>query len=331
MTMSRRPLLRVMLAFVAATAAVIIVRAGQAQQIPPGPSVRVSDGWYHLDDCSIAVGRQAPSMPLADALRRSQRPCPICEPLLHQPEWAKFVKAHGETIATEVKAKAEADAAEAKRKLDAEEAERVRRLKELEDERKRKETAPVVRLTEAQARDIAKAASADANGDPTQFQTRFRARVRELAPEYAGPQIVYGSAVLKIFAAGPVARFEASAVSQLQRRLPVSGAAWRPDVAIVVAPESAESPDIKQVVVQRSDALRPAGAESQATVLSSTLAPRRLPGAPATASLINLGEVVFPLSAFEPGEGVVVRVIAVPSSGAPLNKTFTLMALRAIQ
>ncbi len=211
MSMSRRPLFAVSLAFVAAIAAVVVLRAGQAQ-IPPGPSVRVSDGWYHLDDCSIAVGRQAPSMPLSEALRRSQRPCPICEPLLHQPEWAEFVKAHGETIAAEVKAKAEADAAEAKRKLDAEEAERVRRLKELEDERKRKETAPVVRLTEAQARDIATAASADANGDPAQFQSRFRARVREVAPEYAGPQIVYGSAVLKIFAAGPVARFEASAI-----------------------------------------------------------------------------------------------------------------------
>jgi hypothetical protein len=331
LTMSRRPLSVLMLAFAAVAAAAIVVRAGQAAQIPSGPSVRVSDGWYHLDDCSIAVGRQAPSMPLADALRKSQRPCPICEPLLHQPEWAEFVKAHGETIAAEVKAKAEADAAEAKRKLEAEEADRVRRLKELEDERKRKETAPVVRLTEAQAREIAKAASAEANGDPVQFQTRFRARVRELAPEYAGPQIVYGSGVLKIYAAGPVARFELSAVDRLQKRLPITGAVWAPDVAIVVAPESVDAPDIKQIVVQRSDAHRPAGAETQATVLGSTLAPRKLPGAPATASSVNAGDVVFPLSVFEPGEGVVVRVIAVPSSGANLSKTFTLMALRAIQ
>ena len=45
----------------------------------------------------------------------------------------------------------------------------------------------------------------------------------------------------------------------------------------------------------------------------------------------SAGEVVFPLSTFEPGEGVMVRVIAVPASGANLNRTFTLMALRAIQ
>jgi hypothetical protein len=312
-------------------ATIVSVRASQGTQIPAGPSVRVSDGWYHVEDCSIAVGRQAPSMPLAEALRRSQRACPICEPLAHQPEWAAFVTSHGETIKAEVKAKAEADAAEAKRKLEAEEADRARRLKELDDERKRKETAPVVRLTEAQAREIAVAAAAEAQGDAAQFQSLFRSRVRAIAPEYAGPQIVYGSAVLKIIAAGPIARFEAAALDRLQRRLPISGAVWSPDVAIVVAPESPDAPDIKQIVVQRTDAQRPAGAETQATVLSSTLAPRRLPAAPPTAKPVSAGEVVFPLSTFEPGDGVSVRVIAVPTSGANLNRTFTLMALRAIQ
>ena len=68
-----------------------------------------------------------------------------------------------------------------------------------------------------------------------------------------------------------------------------------------------------------------------ATVLSSTLAPRRLPGTPATAKAINMGEVVFPLSAFEPGDGVTVRVIAVPSAGAPINRNFQGLALRLIQ
>jgi hypothetical protein len=312
-------------------ATVIAVRASQSTQVPAGPSVRVSDGWYHLEDCSIAVGRQAPSMPLADALRKSQRPCPICEPLTHQPEWAAFVASHGDTIKAEVKAKAEADAAEAKRKLEAEEADRARRLKELDDERKRKETAPVVRLTEAQAREIAAAAAAEANGDAAQFQSLFRSKVRAITPEYSGPQIVYGSAALKIMAAGPLARFEAAALDRVRRRAPIAGAVWAADVAIVVAPESADAPDIKQIVVQRSDAQRPAGAETQATVLSSTLAPRPLPGAPPTAKPVNAGEVVFPLSVFEPGEGVIVRVIAVPAAGANLSRTFPLMALRAIQ
>lgn len=317
----------VLVALIAGTAA----RAGQEPQIPAGPSVRVSDGWYHLDDCSIAVGREAPAMPLADALRKNNRACPICEPLLHQPEWAAFVKSHGEAIKAEVKAKAEAEAAEAKRKAEAEEADRKRRLAELEAERKRRETAPVVRLTETQVREIAQAVLAEVTGDPTQFQSRFRVRVRELTHDYAGPQIVYGSAVMKITASGPIARFEAAVIERLQKRLPASGATWSADVAITVSPESPDAPDIKQVVVQRSDALRPAGAETMATVLGSTLAPRRFPSTPQGSKTVSAGDVYFPLSAFEPGEGVIVRVIAVPTSGPNLSRTFTLMALRAIQ
>src|SRR5688572_30465183 len=102
--MSLRKVRLLVSALAMTVATIIAVRAGQATQIPAGPAVRVSDGWYHLEDCSIAVGRQAPSMPLGDALRRSQRPCPICEPLAHQPEWAAFVASHGETIKAEVKA-----------------------------------------------------------------------------------------------------------------------------------------------------------------------------------------------------------------------------------
>ncbi len=328
--MFRRPI-AVQVIVIAVLLTTMAVRARQEPQIPAGPDIRVSDGWYHLAECSIAVGRQAPSMPLQQALRQSLRACPICEPLEHQPEWAAFVKAHGETIKAEVKAKAAAEAAEAKRKADAEEAERVRRLKELEDARRSKETAPVVRLTEMQARAAAEAALRDANGNLAEFPARFRARVRESAPEFMGPLIAYGSAALKIYASGPVSRFEAQVLDRLQRRLPIAGAVWSPDVAIVVAPASVDAPDIKQIVVQRSEAQGRSGAEMPATVLSSTLAPRRLPNTPPTSRAVVSGEVVFPLSAFEPGEGVVVRVIAVPAVGAPLNRTFTLQALRGIQ
>jgi hypothetical protein len=300
-------------------------------QIPAGPSVRISDGWYHLEDCSIAVGRQAPSVPLADALRKSHTACPICEPLAHQPEWAAFVKSHGDAIKDEVKARLEAEAAEAKRKKEADEADRVRRLAELEADRKKKETAPVVRLTETQIREISQSALTEAKGDPAVFQSRFRARVREISPEYSGPQFAFSSALLKIMVLGPVARFEAAVVDRLQKRQAPTALPWTTDVAVVVLPEVAEAPDIKQVVVQRSDALRPTGAETMATVLSSTLAPRRLPGTPATSKAINMGEVVFPLSAFEPGDGVMVRVIAVPSAGAPINRNFQGLALRLIQ
>ena len=311
----------------------IVGVAGRAQvtQIPAGPSVRISDGWFHLEDCSIAVGRQAPAVPLAEALRKSHRACPICEPLRHQPEWAAFVKAHGDTIKAEVKAKVEAEAAEAKRRKEAEEAERVRRLAELESERKKKETAPVVRLNEQAIREIVQAALGESAGDPAQFQSKFRARVRDRSPDYAGPQVVHSSPLLKIMAAGPVAKFELAVMDRLQKRLPPAGAAWSPDVSISVQPESPDAPDIKQIVVQRSDALRPAGAETTATVLGSTLAQRRLPGTAAGSKPVTAGDVTFPLAAFEPGDGVIVRVIAVPAAGPNLSRTFTLLALRLIQ
>jgi len=308
-----------------------IALGAQAQSsIPPGPAVLVSDQWYHVENCSVATARKAPSMALADALRQGNRPCPLCEPHHAQPEWAAFAKAHGEAIREEVRLKAEADAAEVKRKAEETEKERLRKLAEFEAERKRRETSPVPRLTEAQIRDIAKAALAEAGGDALQFQTRFRARVRETSPDYAGPQIVYGSAALRILALGPVSAFEHAVVTQLQKRQPVS-VVWAPDVTIAVMPESAEAPDIKQVVVQRTDTSRPAGGEAMATQLSSTLAPRRLPGTPPSATPIHYGEVVFPLSTFEPGAGVTVRVIAVPSSGPNLSRSFTALQLRSIQ
>ena len=93
-------------------------------------------------------------------------------------------------------------------------------------------------------------------------------------------------------------------------------------------PQTTESPDIKQIVVQRIDASRPSGGD--ATILSSTLAPRRLASAP-TGPFITTGEVLFPISSFEPGAGVSVRIIAAPSAGAALSRTFTSLALRTIQ
>ena len=321
---------RVVLASVVATWSLAIAAQVQAP-IPSGPMVRVSDSWYHVDTCTVAVARSAPSLALADALRQGNRPCPLCEPLHKHAEWAAFVKSHGDAIREEVRLKREAEAAEARRKAEEAEAERLKRLAEFEAERKRRETAPVPRFTEAQVRDIAKAALAESGADATQFQTRFRARIRESSPEYAGPQIVHGSAAIRVLALGPVAAFEQAVIAQLQKGQPPMSAPWIADVTISVVPENADAPDIKQVAVQRTDTSRPAGGEAMATQLSSTLASRRLPGAPPTAKPINYGDVVFPLTTFEPGAGVTVRVIAVPVSGPNLSRSFTTLQLRAIQ
>ena len=307
----------------------LAAQSGTAQ-IPAGPSVAVSDGWYHLPTCSIARGRQAPAMPLAEALRKSNGPCPICDPLEHEPEWAAFVTAHGAAIKEEVRIRRDAEAAEAKRKADEAEAERLKRLADLEAARKARENSPVPRLTETQVRDAAKAALAEAGGDATKFQTAFRTQIQTMSPDYLGPQVVHGSASLRVVVAGPVGKFEAAIVDRLLRKQPTTTVTWSPDVTVSVLPQNQDSPDIKQVAVQRTDASRQGGADTMATALSSTLVARPMVGAPA-AYRINAGDVTFPLGTFETGQGVSVRVIAVPATGTPLSRTFTSFALRAIQ
>jgi hypothetical protein len=313
------------------TLSLVIGLAAQSgnTQIPAGPSVAVSDGWYHLQTCSIARGRQAPAMPLAEALRKSNGPCPICDPLEHEPEWAAFVTAHGAAIKEEVRIRREAEAAEAKRKADEAEAERLKRLADMEAARQARETAPVPRLSETQVRDAAKAALAEAGGDATKFQTAFRTHVQRLSPDYAGPQVVHGSASLRVVIAGPVGKFEAAIVDRLLRKQATT-VTWSPDVTVSVLPQNQESPDIKQIAVQRTDASRQGGAETMVTALSSTLVARPMVGAPA-AYRVNAGDITFPLTTFETGQGVSVRVIAVPATGTPLSRTFTSFALRAIQ
>lgn len=303
----------------------------ESVQIPAGPSVPVSDGWYHDPTCSIARGRQAPSMPLADAIRQKMTPCPLCEPLKLNPEWAAFVASHGEAIKEAVRAREAAAAAEVKRRIEEAEAERTRHLAELEAERTRLESAPVLRLTEAQARQFAATAAQTANGDPAAFPSAFRTLVRQAAPDYSGPQVVFASGTLRITLAGPVGAFEAAVVDRLRRGQALATAPWTPEATVIVMPSQPDGPDITQVVVQRSDASRPVGAETLVTPMSSTLAPRRLPGAPPSSKAVSWGEVVFPLTAFEPGPGVFVRVIAVPVGSANLSKTFSAVALRGVQ
>jgi uncharacterized Zn finger protein (UPF0148 family) len=308
-----------------------VVAARQSAPIPPGPSVPVSDGWYHDPACSIARGRQAPSMPLADALRQKLTACPICEPLKSNPEWAAYVATWAQPIAEEVRAKEAAVAAEVKRRIAEAEAERTRHLEELEAERKRLESAPVTRITEAQARAFAASAAQAASGDPAAFQSAFRSAVRAVAPDYVGPQIVFASGTLRITLSGPVGTFETTAVDRIRRGQAIATIPWVPEATVSVTPTQADAPDIQQVVVQRSDASRPVGAETLVTAMSSTLASRRLPGAPPSSPAVSWGEVVFPLTAFEPGPSVFVRVIVVPRGAANLSKTFSAVALRGVQ
>ena len=304
---------------------------GAQQAIPPGPQVPISDGWYHVPTCPIAQGRQAPSATLNEALRQKLGPCPICEPHKANPEIDAFVAAHGKTIADELRLKAETDAAEAKRVEEEAVAERKKRLAAADDERLKRESAPLVRVAEAQARQFAAEAAAAGKNDDAAFQRAFRAAVRAVSPEYVGPQTVMSSAALRITLSGPIARFEAAAMAAVSRGEPLTRVIWSPDAMIAVQPQQASAPDIERIVVQRSDTSRPLGSEIVIAPLSSSLAAKPLQFADGSTKTLHIGDLVFPLSAFEPGLGVTVRVIAVPAGSAPINRTFTSIQLRGIQ
>jgi hypothetical protein len=323
---------RLLLAACAVLVTTLVVSARQqTPAIPQGPDVQVSDGWYHVPSCSIAQGRQAPSMPLADALRQKMGPCPFCEPHKARPEIGEFVAAHGTAIADDVRRKAEEADAEAKRKAAEEEAGRLKRIAAAEEARKNKEAAPLVRLAETQVRALAEKAIAQAGGDATAFQREFRALVRAEAPDYNGPATIFGSGTLRITLAGPIASFERAVMDALPKGQPPARVPWSADATIFVEPQQAESPDIERVVVQRSDASRPLGSEIVIAPLSSTLAARPLQFVSGATRTLHAGQLVFPLNAFDPGAGVMVRVIAVPAGAAPINRTFTSLQLRAIQ
>jgi hypothetical protein len=311
--------------------AMILTAALLAQAMPPGPQVPISDGWYHVATCPIAQGRKAPSVPLAEALRQKLRPCPICEPHTSNAEVGAFVAAHGTTIADQVRRQEEAEAAEAKRKEDERVASLERRIAEADDARKNRAAAPLVRVEEAQVRQLAEAAAALAKGDPQAFQRAFRTAVRGVSPDYAGPQTVFGSGALRIVLSGPLAKFETAAMTALGQGQPIGRVAWSAEATVAVLPQQPEAPDIERIVVQRSDASRPLGSEIVIAPLATTLATRPVQFASGATRMMHAGEVVFPLSAFDPGEGVMVRVIAVPAGAAPINRTFTALQLRAVQ
>ncbi len=48
--------------------------------IPPGPTVSVYGGQYHLATCPRLAGHTPQTMPLADALRAGAGPCEVCRP-----------------------------------------------------------------------------------------------------------------------------------------------------------------------------------------------------------------------------------------------------------
>ena len=188
----------------------------------------------------------------------------------------------------------------------------------------RKEAEPLTRVTYLQAQAIMKDAAASAANDADAFTSSFLRAVWKIAPEFKGPLSVEDSDALSIWISGPLGIFYSDArerVRKFEALTPAPG--WQREVQVIVSPSQIDSPDIEKVIVQRNGAVVPP--------LRSTLAPRQMVTRMNAKSMIHGGTVTYPLSAFEPGAGVTVTIIAIPASGANITRTFSSIELRAIQ
>jgi hypothetical protein len=293
----------------------LVVPPGQSPStIPPGPSVVVFGGEYHRPTCSKPTSNQSKTMPLADAMRSGAGPCGVCEPNKDDAIGA-FARNYAVAISKETEPARVAAAAERER-LAAEAAKETRR---------RKEVAPFVRITQAQAVAALTDAGARAKNDANAFETAFRSAIRKTAPDFTGiPKFVESSDALSIIVLGPGTGFFSAASEKVRKFESLAPPPpWLSGISIVVFPKQINAPDIEKVIVQR-------GGKTIAP-LRTTLAPKEMVTRIGAKRMIHSGEVTYPLSAFEPGPGVTVTVIAIPASGSNITETFDALELREIQ
>jgi hypothetical protein len=225
-------------------------------------------------------------------------------------------------------------AADAEVKRERAEAERLKAVAErakaesarakAEADRRRREAEPLVRVNEAQARNILADAAARAKNDVNIFTASFLKDVGKVAPEFAGPKTVSRSEALSIVVSGPLGYFFAEARERVRKFEPmVPPPTWSPGIHVVVQPQQIDAPDIEKIVVQRNGAL--------VTPARTALVPSEMVTRMNAKRMIHGGEVVYPMNAFEPGLGVSVTVIAIPASGSNIIRTFGSLELRAIQ
>jgi hypothetical protein len=152
----------------------------------------------------------------------------------------------------------------------------------------------------------------------------FLVAAAKFAPEFKGPQIVTSSAALEVVVSGPLGYFFAAARERFRKYEPLAPPpVWAPGVHIVITPQQGDAPDIEKVVVQRNG--------TTVEPLRSSLAVRELVSRTGARRMIHGGEVIYPVSAFEPGVDVIVTVSAIPASGPTITRRFGPIDLRAIQ
>jgi hypothetical protein len=110
---------------------------------------------------------------------------------------------------------------------------------------------------------------------------------------------------LSVYLTGPYQSFRNAILDALRSREPMVTIEIPEGVAVTVLPEQISAPDVIKIVVERGGkAIAP---------LASSLAPTPMTTRRGAKAVLHSGTVLFPCSAFAPGEAVTVTVV--PESG----------------
>jgi hypothetical protein len=182
----------------------------------------------------------------------------------------------------------------------------------------------LVRVSEAQARAILADASTRAKNDVDLFSSSFFGAVARIAPDFRGPKVISQSEALSVLISGPLGYIFAEARERVRKfESLIPPPKWSDGIHIIVQPKQIDAPDIEKFVVQRNgNVVAPLRTALVVSEMSTRMGAKRM---------IHGGEVTYPLSAFEPGAGVNVKVIAIPASGSNISRTFSSLELRGIQ
>lgn len=151
-----------------------------------------------------------------------------------------------------------------------------------------------MRVTEAQARAILADAGPRAKNDVDAFSKAFLASVRNIAPEFSGPQRVIRSDALNVSISGPLGLFFAEASERIRKFESLTPPpTWFEGIHILVQPNQIDAPDIEKIVVRRNGVVVPAIRTAlRVTEMSTAMRAKRM---------VHSGEVVYPFGAFDPG------------------------------
>jgi hypothetical protein len=169
-------------------------------------------------------------------------------------------------------------------------------------------------ITEAPLRALARQASRDSKGDPTELILGLDRRVRERWGDFESfPLSIVREPDLLVTVSAPYMSFRRSVVDVLRSGRSIDKATWAGAVVVAITPRGLAAPDIELVTVARNGRPVPP--------IRSALRPMTFSNGTGDEGVIHAGEVHFAASVVSPGAAVVLTLV--PRDRAPIVYTFT--------